>query len=165
VTNITFEILGNAFYSGARIGSIDFEDLWFIFHQMWLDMNLLVIFCLYVYSCSFNLLNTLLIFTVLIHFLGMISCYVGCNSWTMCNWEDNSKIGILDPTRVNQVSHTVNLRKELEMYNGMTMKQFNKEVADMSKSARTRVSLYIAKAMHVFVKGGKTTINISYFLK
>jgi hypothetical protein len=57
------------------------------------------------------------------------------------------------------------LRKELEMYNGMTMKQFNKEVADMSKSARTRVSLYIAKAMHVFVKGGKTTINISYFLK
>jgi hypothetical protein len=32
VTNITFEILGNAFYSGARIGSIDFEDLWFMFH-------------------------------------------------------------------------------------------------------------------------------------
>jgi hypothetical protein len=57
------------------------------------------------------------------------------------------------------------LRKELEMYNGMTMKQFNKEVADMNKNARTRVSLYIAKAMHVFVKGGKTTINISYFLK
>jgi hypothetical protein len=27
VTNITFEILGNAFYSGARIGSINFEDL------------------------------------------------------------------------------------------------------------------------------------------
>jgi hypothetical protein len=27
VTNITFEILGNAFYNGARIGSIDFEDL------------------------------------------------------------------------------------------------------------------------------------------
>jgi hypothetical protein len=32
VTNITFEILGNAFYSGARIESIDFEDLWFMFH-------------------------------------------------------------------------------------------------------------------------------------
>jgi hypothetical protein len=37
MTNITFEISGNAFYSGARIRSIDFEDLWY--------MNLLVIFC------------------------------------------------------------------------------------------------------------------------
>jgi hypothetical protein len=32
VMNITFEILGNAFYNGARIGSINFEDLWFMFH-------------------------------------------------------------------------------------------------------------------------------------
>jgi hypothetical protein len=32
VTNITFEIQGNAFYSGARIGSINFEDMWFMFH-------------------------------------------------------------------------------------------------------------------------------------
>jgi hypothetical protein len=46
VMNITFEILGNAFYSGARMGSINFEDLWFMFHQKWLDMNLLVVFCL-----------------------------------------------------------------------------------------------------------------------
>jgi hypothetical protein len=46
VMNITFEILGNAFYSGARIGSIDFEDLWFMFHQKRLNMNLLVIFFL-----------------------------------------------------------------------------------------------------------------------
>jgi hypothetical protein len=46
VMNITFEIPGNAFYSGARIESIDFEDLWFMFHQKWLDKNLLVIFCL-----------------------------------------------------------------------------------------------------------------------
>jgi hypothetical protein len=46
VTNITFEILGNAFYSGARIRPINFEDLWFMFHQKWLDMNLLVVFCL-----------------------------------------------------------------------------------------------------------------------
>jgi hypothetical protein len=45
-TNITFEISGNAFYSGAKIGSIDFKDLWFMFHQTWLDMNLLVIFYL-----------------------------------------------------------------------------------------------------------------------
>jgi hypothetical protein len=46
VTNITFEIPENVFYSGARIGSIDFEDLWFMFHQKWPDMNLLVVFCL-----------------------------------------------------------------------------------------------------------------------
>jgi hypothetical protein len=46
VMNITFEISENAFYSGARIGSINFEDLWFMFHQKWLDMNLLVVFCL-----------------------------------------------------------------------------------------------------------------------
>jgi hypothetical protein len=46
VTNITFEILGNAFYSGARIGSIDFDGLWFMFHQKWLYMNLLDVFCL-----------------------------------------------------------------------------------------------------------------------
>jgi hypothetical protein len=32
VMNITFEIPGNDFYSGTRIGSIDFEDLWFMFH-------------------------------------------------------------------------------------------------------------------------------------
>jgi hypothetical protein len=43
VRNITFQIPGNAFYSGARIGSIDFEDFWFMFHQKWLDMNLLVV--------------------------------------------------------------------------------------------------------------------------
>jgi hypothetical protein len=46
VMNITFEISRNVFYSGGRIGSIDFKDLWFMFHQKWLDMNLLVIFCL-----------------------------------------------------------------------------------------------------------------------
>jgi hypothetical protein len=46
VTNITFEIPRNAFYSGARIGSINFKDMWFMFHQKWLDMNLSAIFCL-----------------------------------------------------------------------------------------------------------------------
>jgi hypothetical protein len=46
VTNITFQILRNAFYSGARIGSIKFEELWFMFYQKWLDMNLLVVWCL-----------------------------------------------------------------------------------------------------------------------
>jgi hypothetical protein len=46
VTNITFEIPGNAFYSGARIGSNDFEDLWFMSHKKLLDLKLIVIFCL-----------------------------------------------------------------------------------------------------------------------
>jgi hypothetical protein len=46
VTNITFQIPGNAFYSGARIGSIEWEDLWLVFHQKWLDLNLLVVWCL-----------------------------------------------------------------------------------------------------------------------
>jgi hypothetical protein len=83
VMNITFEILGNSFYSGTRIELIDFEDLWFMFHWKWLDMNLLVVFCLQVNSNSFNFLNASLVFSILIHFLGMISCYVGCNSWTL----------------------------------------------------------------------------------
>jgi hypothetical protein len=33
VTNITFQIPGNAFYSGARLGSIEWEDLWLMFHR------------------------------------------------------------------------------------------------------------------------------------
>jgi hypothetical protein len=50
--------------------------------------------------------------------------------------EGRSTIGILDPTCVNQASHTVNLRKDSEMYKDMTMKEFNKEVDHMSKDAR-----------------------------
>jgi hypothetical protein len=46
VMNITFQILGNAFYSGAGIGSIEWEDLWLMFHRKWLDLNLLVVWCL-----------------------------------------------------------------------------------------------------------------------
>jgi hypothetical protein len=59
--------------------------------------------------------------------------------------EGMSTIEILDPTRVNQARHTVNLRKDSEMYKDMTMKEFNKEVALMSKDARARVSLYILR--------------------
>jgi hypothetical protein len=62
--------------------------------------------------------------------------------------EGRSMIGILDLTRGNQASHTVNLRKESEMYKDMTMEEFNIEVDHMSKDARTSVSLYIAKAIH-----------------
>jgi hypothetical protein len=46
VTNITFQIPGNTFYSGARLGSIEWEDLWLMFHRRWLDLNLLVVWCL-----------------------------------------------------------------------------------------------------------------------
>jgi hypothetical protein len=41
--NITFQIPGNAFYSGARLGSIEWEDLWLMFHRRWLNLNLLVV--------------------------------------------------------------------------------------------------------------------------
>jgi hypothetical protein len=43
VTNVTFQILGKAFYIGSRICSIEFKDLWLMFHWTWLDMNFLVI--------------------------------------------------------------------------------------------------------------------------
>jgi hypothetical protein len=33
VTNITLQIPGNTFYSGARLGSIGWEYLWLMFHQ------------------------------------------------------------------------------------------------------------------------------------
>jgi hypothetical protein len=77
---------------------------------------------------------------------------------------DKSTIRILDPTHVNQASHTVNLRKDSEMYKNMTMKEFNKEVDHMTKDTRAWVSFYIAKAIHAFVQEGKKTIKILYFL-
>jgi hypothetical protein len=46
VTNITFQIPRNAFYSGARLGSIEWEDLRLMFHRRWFDLNLLVVWCL-----------------------------------------------------------------------------------------------------------------------
>jgi hypothetical protein len=46
VTNITFQIPENTFYSGARLCSIEWEDLWHMFHRKWLDLNLLVVWCL-----------------------------------------------------------------------------------------------------------------------
>jgi hypothetical protein len=75
--------------------------------------------------------------------------------------EGRSTIGILDPTCVSQASHIVTLRKQSEMYKDMTMAEFNKKVAHMSKDAKVRVSLYIAMAIHAFVQGGKKTIKIA----
>jgi hypothetical protein len=46
MTNITFQIPGNAFCSGARLGSILWEDLCLMFHRRWLNLNLLVVWCL-----------------------------------------------------------------------------------------------------------------------
>jgi hypothetical protein len=77
---------------------------------------------------------------------------------------EKSTIGILDLIRVNQASHTINLRNDSEMYKDMTNMQFNEEVVDMSSKARVRISLYIANAMHAFVKDGKKIIKIPYFL-
>jgi hypothetical protein len=76
--------------------------------------------------------------------------------------EGRSTIGILDLTHVSQASHTITMRRQSEMYKDMTMVEFNKEVAHMSKDAKVRVSLYIAKAIHAFVQGGKKTIKIPY---
>jgi hypothetical protein len=81
----------------------------------------------------------------------------------MSNWRARARSGSL-PTCVNQASHTVNLRKDSKMYQYMIM-EFNKEVDRMSKDVRARVSLYIAKAIHVFVQGDKKTIKILYFFK
>jgi hypothetical protein len=77
--------------------------------------------------------------------------------------EARSMIRILDSTRVNQASHTINSRKDSEMYKDMVMKEFNKEVDHMTKDTRVRVSFYIAKAIHAFMQEGKKTIKIPYF--
>jgi hypothetical protein len=46
VTNITLQIPGNTFYSGARLCSIEWEDLCLMFYRKWLNLNLLVVWCL-----------------------------------------------------------------------------------------------------------------------
>jgi hypothetical protein len=95
VINIKFQISGNTFYSGARLGSIEWEDLWLMFHRKWLDLNLLVIWCLQVHACSFSLLNTLLLCSVLIYFLGTV---FACRMQSMDSDKlgDKSMIGNLD---------------------------------------------------------------------
>jgi hypothetical protein len=76
-----------------------------------------------------------------------------------------STIGILDPARVNQASHTIILNKNSDMYRNMTQQDFNKQVKEQTSTARSKVAVYIARAIQAFVKDGKTLINISYFLK
>jgi hypothetical protein len=69
------------------------------------------------------LLNTLLLYTVLIHFLGTIFV---CRMQSMDSEKlrDKNTIGILDPTHVNQASYTVTLNKNSEMYKNMSQGDF-----------------------------------------
>jgi hypothetical protein len=77
---------------------------------------------------------------------------------------DKSMIRILDPTRVNQASHTVTLNKNSEMYRNMSQQDFNKQVKEQTGTTRSRVAVYIARVIQGFVKDGKTLIKIPYFL-
>jgi hypothetical protein len=77
---------------------------------------------------------------------------------------DKSKIRILDPTCQSGKPHR-QIEEGIKMYNDMTKKLFNKEFVDLSSKERARVSLYIAKAIHAFVKEDKTIIKIPHFFK
>jgi hypothetical protein len=78
---------------------------------------------------------------------------------------DKSTIGILDLTCVNQISHTVILNKNSEMYRNMRQQDFNKQVKEQIDTVRSKVALYIARAIQAFVKNGKTLIKILYSFK
>jgi hypothetical protein len=78
---------------------------------------------------------------------------------------DKSAIRILDPTRVNQACHTITLNKNFEMYRIMSQQYFNKQVKEQTGTTRSKVAVYIARAIEAFVKDGKTLIKISYFFK
>jgi hypothetical protein len=78
---------------------------------------------------------------------------------------DKSTIGILDPTRVNQASYTVTLNKDSGRYRNMCQHDFDIQVKELTGTARSKVGLYIAKAMQVFVKDDKFLIKILYFFK
>jgi hypothetical protein len=76
---------------------------------------------------------------------------------------DKSTIRILDPTCVNQVSYTIILNKDSEMYRNMSQDDFDKHVKELTGTVRSKVALYIAKAIQAFVKDGKFLIKIPYF--
>jgi hypothetical protein len=78
---------------------------------------------------------------------------------------DKSTIEILDPTCVNQASHTITLNKNSEMYRNMSQQDFNKQVKEQTGTARSKVAMYIARAIQAFVKDGNTLIKIAYFFK
>jgi hypothetical protein len=78
---------------------------------------------------------------------------------------DKSMIGILDPTCVNQGSHTVILNKDSEMYKDMSQDDFDKQVKELTGTTRSKVALYIANGIKTFVKDGKFLIKTPYFFK
>jgi hypothetical protein len=63
---------------------------------------------------------------------------------------DKSLIGIHDPTRVNQTSHAITLNKNSEMYRNMSQQDFNKQVKEQTGTARSKVAVYIARAIQDF---------------
>jgi hypothetical protein len=73
---------------------------------------------------------------------------------------DKSTIGILDPTRVSQASYTIILNKNSEMYRNMSQEDFNKQVKEQTGTVRSKVALYIARAIQAFVKDGRTNVNM-----
>jgi hypothetical protein len=77
---------------------------------------------------------------------------------------DKSTIEILDLTRVNQASHTITLNKNSEMYTSMSQEDFNKQVKEQTGTTRSKVAVYIARAIQAFVKAGKILMKIPYFL-
>jgi hypothetical protein len=78
---------------------------------------------------------------------------------------DQGTVRILDLTRVNQVSYTIILNKNSEMYKDMSQKGFDEQVKEMSGKARMKVSLDITHAIKVYVKEGKFIIKIPLFFK
>jgi predicted nucleotidyltransferase len=78
---------------------------------------------------------------------------------------DKSTIGILDPTHVNQTSHTVTLNKNSEMYRNMSQQDFNKQLKEQTGTTKSKIAVYIARAIQAFVKNDKTLIKIPYFFK
>jgi hypothetical protein len=69
---------------------------------------------------------------------------------------DKSTIGILDPTCVNKASYIVTLNKNFEMYRNMSQQDFNKQVKEQTGIVKSKVKVYIARAIQAFVKDGKT---------
>jgi hypothetical protein len=78
--------------------------------------------------------------------------------------EDKSTIRILDLTRVNQANYTITLNKNFEMYRNMNQQDFNKQVKEQTGTTKSKVAVYIARAIQAFMKDDKTLIKIPYFL-
>jgi hypothetical protein len=54
---------------------------------------------------------------------------------------DRSTIEILDPTHVNQASHTITLNKNSTMYRNMSQQAFNKQVKEQTGTVRLKVAV------------------------